>query len=183
MIKVEETPNPNSLKFLSEKVISEIGTEEFQKKELSKVDNNFVKELLSLDGVELILLSKNFLSVKKNDKTNWDSLKPMIISHLNDYFENNKTPILNSKNDEKIFGKEENGETVKQIIEILDTKIRPAVARDGGDIKFKSFDNGVVHVELQGSCSGCPSSLMTLKQGVQNLLCHYVKEVKSVEAV
>ena len=105
----------------------------------------------------------------------------MVISHLNDYFENNNDPILK---DNKIQPNKanNNNETINKIIEVLDTKIRPAVARDGGDIKFKSFKNGVVKVELQGSCSGCPSSLMTLKQGVQNLLKHYVKEVNSVEA-
>ena len=101
---------------------------------------------------------------------------------LHHYFENNKEPILNEKtNDINLDGTQD--ETVKRILEVLDTKIRPAVARDGGDIKFKSFQDGVVKVELQGSCSGCPSSVMTLKQGVQNLLKHYVKEVQSVEAV
>ena len=105
----------------------------------------------------------------------------MIISHLNHYFENNNDPILKQKSEGETI--EQKDETIKKIIEVLDTKIRPAVARDGGDIKFKSFDKGVVKVELQGSCSGCPSSLMTLKQGVQNLLKHYVKEVNSVEAI
>ena len=106
----------------------------------------------------------------------------MVISHLNDYFEKNNEPIL--KEDKIQPNKSNNSnETINKIIEVLDTKIRPAVARDGGDIKFKSFENGIVKVELQGSCSGCPSSLMTLKQGVQNLLKHYVKEVNSVEAV
>ena len=141
------------------------------------------KELLSFKGVELILMSKNFLSVKKSKKVSWDNLKPMIISHLNHYFENNKDPILKGNQNEKKDFNYDDDDTVKQIIEVLDTKIRPAVARDGGDIKFKSFENGVVKVELQGSCSGCPSSLMTLKQGVQNLLKHYIKEVNSVEAV
>ena len=106
----------------------------------------------------------------------------MVISHINDYFEKNKNPIL-KKSEKKIVSSQESGEIIEQIKEVLDSKIRPAVARDGGDIKFKSFKDGVVKVELQGSCSGCPSSLMTLKQGVQNLLCHYVKEVKSVEAI
>ena len=106
----------------------------------------------------------------------------MVISHLNDYFEKNNEPIL--KEDKIQPNKSNNNnETINKIIEVLDTKIRPAVARDGGDIKFKSFENGVVKVELQGSCSGCPSSLMTLKQGVQNLLKHYIKEVSSVEAI
>ena len=180
MIQTETTPNPNSLKFLSEKTISSIGTEEFQRDDLKNVKNIFVKELLELKGVELVLLSKNFISVKKTEDASWNELKPMVISHINHYFENNKEPIL--KGDEKTNIANDTDETVKRIIDVLDTKIRPAVARDGGDIKFKSFEKGIVKVELQGSCSGCPSSLMTLKQGVQNLLKHYVKEVQSVEA-
>ena len=181
MITTETTPNPDSLKFMSEKVISAIGTEEFQKEKISEIENKFIKELLSFKGVELVLLSKNFLSVKKTNKVSWDSLKPIVISHLNDYFEKSSSPILDNRDNtkEKI---ESTNETIEKIKEVLDSKIRPAVAKDGGDIKFKSFNNGVVKVELQGSCSGCPSSLMTLKQGVQNLLCHYVEEVKSVEA-
>ena len=181
MIVTEQTPNPDSLKFLSEKIISDIGTEEFQKKEASIIKNSFIKELLSFKGVELVLLSKTFLSVKKTSEVSWDVLKPMVISHMNDYFEKNKEPILKVKEKEELKDANEN-DTIKQIKEVLDSKVRPAVARDGGDIKFKSFKEGIVRVELQGSCSGCPSSLMTLKQGVQNLLCHYVKEVKSVEA-
>ena len=181
MIQTETTPNPNSLKFLSEKVISAIGTEEFQREKSKDLKNKFVKELLEFKGVELVLLSKNFLSVKKTDDVSWNELKPMVISHLNHYFEKNDEPILKEYKKSNIT-KDENDETVKKIIDVLDTKIRPAVARDGGDIKFKSFEDGVVKVELQGSCSGCPSSIMTLKQGVQNLLKHYVKEVNSVEA-
>ena len=181
MIQIESTPNPNSLKFLSDRVISAIGTEEFQKNKSTNLTNPFVKELLEFEGIELVLLSKNFLSVKKTDEVSWNELKPMVISHINDYFEKNKDPILKEiRNSSKKT--KNNDETVNKIIEVLDTKIRPAVARDGGDIKFKSFEKGVVKVELQGSCSGCPSSLMTLKQGVQNLLKHYVKEVNSVEA-
>ena len=181
MIQVENTPNPESLKFLSENVISTTGTEEFQKNDINNISNSFIKELLSFKGVELVLLSKNFLSVKKDKTVSWNELKPMVISHINDYFENNKKPILEANNETKndiING----DEIVEKIKEVLDTKIRPAVEKDGGDIKFKSFYNGVVKVELQGSCSGCPSSLVTLKQGVQNLLKHYVKEVNSVEA-
>jgi len=181
MIQTESTPNPESLKFLSENVISSIGTEEFQKNDIKKIENSFIKELLSFKGVELVLLSKNFLSVKKTQDVSWNELKPMVISHLNHYFESNKDPIL-KKNELKNRNSEQKDETIKKIMDVLDTKIRPAVARDGGDIKFKSFEKGVVKVELQGSCSGCPSSLMTLKQGVQNLLKHYVKEVNSVEA-
>ena len=182
MIQTESTPNPNSIKFLSEKTISDIGTEEFQKQNSESLSNSFIKELLNFDGVELVLLSKNFLSVKKTEEASWDDLKPMVISHLNHYFENNDEPILKDFNKKENNLNNDDDDTVKRIIDVLDTKIRPAVARDGGDIKFKSFEKGVVKVELQGSCSGCPSSLMTLKQGVQNLLKHYVKEVNSVEA-
>ena len=181
MIQIETTPNPDSLKFLSEKTLSAIGTEEFKKDKENEIKIPFVKELLNFKGVELILLSEKFLSVKKTKEVSWNELKPMVISHLNDYFEKNDGPILReSKKNEKSGDAE--SETVNKIIEVLDTKIRPAVARDGGNIKFKSFENGVVKVQLQGSCAGCPSSLMTLKQGVQNLLKHYVKEVNSVEA-
>ena len=181
MIQIEVTPNPESLKFLSENIISATGTEEFQRNDIDKITNPFIKELLGFKGVELVLLSKNFLSVKKTKDISWNELKPMVISHLNHYFENSKDPILKEAlKAEKI--QNENDETIKKIMDVLDSKIRPAVARDGGDIKFKSFEAGVVKVELQGSCSGCPSSLMTLKQGVENLLKHYVKEVNSVEA-
>ena len=182
MIITELTPNPDSLKFLSEKKVSAVGTEEFQKKDFNKIENEFVKNLLNLQGVELVLLADDFLSVKKNEEISWDILKPTVISHMNDYFEKNDKPILdkeNKKNEDKL----NLGEVEDRIIKVLDEKVRPQVAKDGGDIKFKSFKDGIVHVELQGSCSGCPSSLMTLKQGVQNLLCHYVEEVKSVEAI
>jgi len=166
---------------LSENTISAIGTEEFQKSQINNINNSFVKELLGFKGVELVLLSRNFLSVKKTKDISWDELKPMVISHLNHYFQNSKEPILKKELQDKKT-QDVSDETIKKIIDVLDTKIRPAVAKDGGDIKFKSFEKGVVKVELQGSCSGCPSSLMTLKQGVQNLLKHYVKEVNSVEA-
>ncbi len=180
MIQVEQTPNPNSLKFLSQKVLSKVGTEEFKKSNIAEINIPFVKEVLSFSGVELVLISDNFLTVKKEKSASWDNLKPMIISHLNDHFENNNEPVLiDSKSKKNI----DENETISKIKDVLDTKIRPAVARDGGDIKFKSFNNGIVKVELQGACSGCPSSIMTLKQGVQNLLKHYVKEVNSVEAI
>ena len=183
MIQTETTPNPESLKFLSDNVISAIGTEEFQKNDIKKIENSFIRELLNFKGVELVLLSKNFLSVKKTQDVSWNELKPMVISHLNHYFESNKDPILKKDKLKNRNSEQTKDETIQKIMDVLDTKIRPAVARDGGDIKFKSFEKGVVKVELQGSCSGCPSSLMTLKQGVQNLLNHYVKEVNSLEAV
>ena len=122
------------------------------------------------------------MSVKKDEKTSWDTLKPSIISSINDHFEKNKEPIILKNN--KVLNEKDNDEdeTIQKIKDVLETKVRPAVAKDGGDIQFISFNKGIVNVKLKGSCSGCPSSTMTLKQGVQNLLCHYVKEVKSVEA-
>ena len=182
MIQIENTPNPNALKFLSEKQLSEVETQEFQKKDLSKIKNEFVKNILNFDGVELVLISKNFMSVKKDEKTSWEILKPTIISSINDYFEKNNQPMILKKNSISKKKPLEENETIQQIKDVLETKVRPAVAKDGGDIQFISFNNGVVKVALKGSCSGCPSSVMTLKQGVQNLLCHYVKEGKSVEA-
>ena len=181
MIQIEKTPNPNSLKFMTERTVSLSGTEEFQRKDKDKIKNSFVRELLSLDGVELILLAQNFVTVKKDEKISWDALKPSVVSYLNDYFNKNKGPVLDKVTE--ILSDTNDNDVILQIKEVLDSKIRPAVARDGGDIKFKSFENGVVKVQLQGSCSGCPSSLMTLKQGVQNLLKHYGKEVNSVEAI
>ena len=185
MIQIENTPNPNAIKFLSENVISEIGTKEFQKNKINEIKNNFVRSLLNIEGVELILFSDNFLSVKKEEKANWESIKPSVISSLNHYFENNKKIILLKKEQTNQSTKNEKNsdEIINQINEVLETKIRPAVAKDGGDIKFVSFEKGVVKVELKGSCSGCPSSTMTLKKGVQNLLKHYVKGVESVEAI
>ena len=180
MIHIEQTPNPDSLKFLTQKILSKVGTEEFKKSSLDKINIPFVKEILNFSGVELVLISNNFLTIKKEKNASWDSLKPLVISHINDYFEKNDKPVLMKNIKEKEL---DENEIISKIKDVLDTKIRPAVARDGGDIKFKSFDNGVVRVELQGACSGCPSSVMTLKQGVQNLLKHYVKEVNSVEAV
>ena len=182
MIQIENTPNPNALKFLSEKQLSEVETQEFQKKDLSQIKNEFVKSILNFDGVELVLISKNFMSVKKDEKTSWETLKPTIISSINDHFEKNNQPMILKKNNISKKKPLEENETIQQIKDVLETKVRPAVAKDGGDIQFISFNNGVVKVALKGSCSGCPSSVMTLKQGVQNLLCHYVKEVKSVEA-
>ena len=180
MIHIEQTPNPDSLKFLTQKILSKVGTEEFKKSNLDKINIPFVKEILNFSGVELVLISNNFLTIKKEKNASWDSLKPLVISHINDYFEKNDKPVLMKNIKETEL---DENETISKIKDVLDTKIRPAVARDGGDIKFKSFENGVVRVELQGACSGCPSSVMTLKQGVQNLLKHYVKEVNSVEAV
>ena len=181
-VQTEETPNPNTLKFLPGKTVSEVGSFEFTAKE--QTENRLIKDILSIKEVNMVFLGSDFITVKKTDQILWEEIKPKIISLINEYYLENKDSILDKNYlKQKTSDEEPSDEVVKKIINVLDEKIRPAVARDGGDIKFKSFDNGLVTVELQGSCSGCPSSMATLKQGVQNLLCHYVSEVKRVEAV
>ena len=127
-----------------------------------------------------VFLSKDFISVNKDNENSWDDIKHIVISHINEFYASGKEFVINKDINEQ---NESLDEIEKRIIQLLEDKIRPAIARDGGDIKFKEFKNGVVKVQLQGSCSGCPSSTMTLKQGVQNLLCHYLPEVKEVVAV
>ena len=177
-VQIETTPNPNSLKFLPGKTVSNGGSFEINKKD--DVKNELIRNLMSINGVEGIFLSKDFISINKYDDISWDEIKHIVISLINDFYSNGKEFVI----DKSPFETDENlGEIEKKIVKILDQKIRPAVAKDGGDIKFKEFKDGVVMVQLQGSCSGCPSSTMTLKQGVQNLLCHYLPEVKEVVAI
>jgi len=190
IVETEHTPNPNTLKFLPGKKVSEVGPIEFLKNDKS-IKVTLANKILSLKGVIMIFFGEDFITVKKEENFNWNDLKHSIISEINDYY---------SKGNDVVVGKDlrlakilrkpasdsesvKSNEIVDKINEVLDSKIRPAVAKDGGDITFKSFSNGVVTVELKGSCSGCPSSIMTLKQGVQNLLCHYIPEVKNVEAI
>ncbi len=181
-VQTEETPNPNTLKFLPGKTVSEVGSFEFTAKD--QTENRLIKDILSMKEVNMVFLGSDFITVKKTDQILWEEIKPKIISLINEYYLENKDSILDTNYlKQKTSDEEPTDEVVKKIINVLAEKVRPAVAKDGGDIKFKSFDNGLVTVELQGSCSGCPSSMATLKQGVQNLLCHYVSEVKRVEAV
>ena len=177
-VQTEVTPNPNSLKFLPGKNVSNSGPYEITNKD--QINNELVKNILSVNGVEGVFLGKDFISVNKSEQIKWDEIKHIVTSFINDFYSDGKEFVI----DENI--KEEDSdldEIEKKIVKILDQKIRPAVARDGGDIKFKEYKDGVVKVQLQGSCSGCPSSTMTLKQGVQNLLCHYIPEVKEVIAI
>jgi Fe-S cluster biogenesis protein NfuA len=177
-VQTENTPNPNSLKFLPGKLVSSNGSFEITRKD--ETNNELIRNLLSINGVEGIFLGKDFISINKYDNTSWDEIKHIVISLINDFYSNGKECVIEKDlNDHNHDLKD----IEKKIVKILDQKIRPAVAKDGGDIKFKEFKNGVVKVQLQGSCSGCPSSTMTLKQGVQNLLCHYIPEVKEVESI
>ena len=177
-VQTEITPNPNSLKFIPGKIVSNSGSFEVTKKD--NVNNDLIRNILSINGVVGIFLSKDFISVNKDNENSWDDIKHIVISHINEFYATGKKFIIDKDLDEQ---SESLDEIEKRIVQLLEEKIRPAIARDGGDIKFKEFKDGVVKVQLQGSCSGCPSSTMTLKQGVQNLLCHYLPEVKKVEAV
>ena len=179
-VQTENTPNPNSLKFLPGKTVSNHGSFEITKKD--ETNNELVRNLLSVNGVEGIFLGKDFLSINKYEDIPWDEIKHIIISLINDYYSDGKEYVINQDLNETSKDRDL-GEIEEKIEKILNEKIRPAVAKDGGDIKFIEFTNGIVKVQLQGSCSGCPSSTMTLKQGVQNLLKHYLPEVKEVEAV
>ena len=177
-VQTEITPNPNSLKFIPGRIVSSTGSFEVTKND--NVNNELVRNILSVNGVEGIFLGKDFISVNKYDENSWDEIKHIVISHINEFYASGKEFVINKDLTEQ---SESFDEIEKRIVQLLEEKIRPAIARDGGDIKFKEFKDGVVKVQLQGSCSGCPSSTMTLKQGVQNLLCHYLPEVKKVEAI
>ena len=177
-VQTEVTPNPNSLKFLPGKKVSNSGAYEITNKD--ETQNVLIRNLLSINGVEGIFLGEDFITINKKEIIKWDEIKHIVISFINDFYSEGKEFVI----DESLKEQNSNLDELEQkIVKILDEKIRPAVARDGGDIKFKEFKNGVVKVQLQGSCSGCPSSTMTLKQGVQNLLCHYLPEVKEVVAI
>ena len=167
-VQTEITPNPNSLKFLPGKKVSNSGPYEITNKD--QINNDLVRNILSVNGVNGIFLGQDFISVNKNDQIKWDEIKHIVISLINDFYLDGKEYVIDENENEK---NDNLSEIEEKIVKILDQKIRPAVARDGGDIKFKEFKDGIVKVQLQGSCSGCPSSTMTLKQGVQNLLCHY----------
>ena len=177
-VQTEITPNPNSLKFLPGKKVSNSGPYEITKKD--DIQNELVRNILSINGVEGVFLGTDFISVNKKDSIKWDEIKHIVISLINDFYSEGKEFVIDKNLDEQNSNL---NEIEQKIVKILDQKIRPAVAKDGGDIKFKEFKDGIVKVQLQGSCSGCPSSTMTLKQGVQNLLCHYLPEVKEVVAI
>ena len=177
-VQTEITPNPNALKFIPGKKVSNSGPYEITKKD--DIKNELVRNILSVSGVEGVFLGEDFISVNKNDLTKWDDVKHIVVSLINDFYSDGNEIVI----DENLTESSPDLQEIEQkIVKILDEKIRPAVARDGGDIKFKEFKDGIVKVQLQGSCSGCPSSTMTLKQGVQNLLCHYLPEVKEVVAI
>ena len=178
-IQTENTPNPNSLKFVPGKKVSEIGPVEIL--DIKDTNNELVKNILSIKGVRGLFLYEDFLSVNKSGDIDWSDLKHIVISYINDFYSNGNECVINKDSDRS--SDLNLSEIEKKIVNILETKIRPAVSRDGGDITLSSYKDGVVTVKLKGSCSGCPSSTITLNRGVENLLTHYIPEVKEVISI
>ena len=184
-IQTEQTPNPQTLKFLPGKVVMDEGTAFFQN--IDKASNSpLAKKLFDVDGVTGVFFGSDFITVTKNDSLDWQVMKPLILGAIMDHFNSGEPTINNETNDKgekSLLENSEDSDIVKQIKELLDTRVRPAVAMDGGDIVYDNFENGIVYLHMQGACSGCPSSTATLKMGIENMLKHYIPEVKEVRPV
>ena len=183
-IQTESTPNPNSLKFILDDQEMCTDPMEFKKQE-PNTKSKLAQELLKIDGIENILINKNYISVNKSSFT-WDQLKASILKVISDHFNSGLPAIddditLNKSNTVKYD--EEDASVVNKIDKILSSKIRPAIMQDGGDVKFVEYDSGIVYLALKGSCAGCPSATLTLKNGIENLLKNYIAEVRKVEQV
>ena len=183
-IQTEQTPNPQTLKFLPGKVVMEEGTAFFQNVEEGS-NSPFAKRLFELDGVEGVFFGSDFITITKNQSLDWQVMKPLILGSIMDHYNSGDVTInIQKKNDDTSLKVDDNDtDIVKQIKELLDTRVRPAVAMDGGDIVYDSFKDGVVYLHMQGACSGCPSSTATLKMGIENMLKHYVPEVQEVRPI
>jgi Fe-S cluster biogenesis protein NfuA len=178
-IQTEPTPNPASLKFLPGREVMAAGTAHFASADECE-RSPLAKRLFAIEGVSVVFLGADFVSVTKDDALDWYRLKPAVLGAIMEHFTAGDPTFLGGNDDED---DEDDDEIVTQIKELLDTRVRPAVAQDGGDIIFHRFEEGVVYLHMQGSCSGCPSSTATLKAGIENLLRHYVPEVVEVRAV
>lgn len=181
-IQTEETPNPATLKFLPGRPVMETGTADFPAAEAAK-RSPLAERLFALDGVTGVFLGSDFITVTKDGDRDWYLMKPAILGIIMEHFTAGRPVLLDDAAAPAGADAEEDDEVVAQIKELLDTRVRPAVAQDGGDIIYQGFENGVVFLHLQGSCSGCPSSTMTLKMGIENMLRHYIPEVVEVCAV
>ena len=183
-IQTEQTPNPQTLKFLPGKVVMDDGTAFFQNiKEAS--NSPFAKRLFDVDGVEGVFFGSDFITITKNQSLDWQVMKPLILGSIIEHYNSGQMTITKKqKNENTSLDMDQNDtDIVKQIKELLDTRVRPAVAMDGGDIIYDSFKDGIVYLHMQGACSGCPSSTATLKMGIENMLKHYVPEVQEVRPV
>ena len=180
-IQTEDTPNPETLKFMPGENVLEKGTEDFSNSESTKI-SPLASRLFEVDGVSRVFLGSDFISVTKNVDIDWNTLKPSILTSIMEHYASG-FPVLNDipkkiSEDNSI----EDSETIKQIKDLLETRVRPAVAMDGGDITFCSFEDGIVTLQMKGACAGCPSSTATLKMGIENMLRHYIPEVTEVKA-
>ena len=184
-IQTEQTPNPQTLKFLPGIVVMDEGTAFFQN--IDKTSNSpLAKKLFDVDDVTGVFFGSDFITVTKNDSLDWQVMKPLILGAIMDHFNSSEPTINNETNDKgekSLLENSEDSDIVKQIKELLDTRVRPAVAMDGGDIVYDNYENGIVYLHMQGACSGCPSSAATLKMGIENMLKHYIPEVKEVRPV
>ncbi len=180
-IQTEDTPNPETLKFMPGENVLKIGTADFANLEASKV-SPLASRLFEVEGVSRVFLGSDFISVTKDSSLEWNNLKPSILTGIMEHFSSG-LPALNyiDENDSEVNNIEDT-ETIKQIKDLLETRVRPAVAMDGGDITFCSFEDGIVTLQMQGACAGCPSSTATLKMGIENMLRHYIPEVTEVKA-
>jgi Fe-S cluster biogenesis protein NfuA len=181
-IQCEETPNPNTLKFIPDGlIVLENSTAEFKnKKQASK--SILAEELFKIEGVSGVFFGHDFITITKSKITNWKEIKTEILAAIMDFFLSGQK-ILNDQKKAENDSNQEDSEIVKQIKELIEIKVRPAVAMDGGDIIYRDFADGIVYLELKGSCSGCPSSTITLKNGIENMLKHYIPEVIGVEQI
>lgn len=180
-IQTEATPNPATIKFLPGQDVLKQGTAEFTTVEEAQA-SPLAQRLFSLQGVAQIFLAKDFVSVSKSDDTDWNMLKPMVLAALMEHFSTGQ-PVVNEDFYDKEAAAVEEDEISAQIRELIDTRVRPMVAMDGGDIEFEKFEDGVVLLKMRGACAGCPSSTMTLKDGIENMLKHFIPEVEEVRPV
>ena len=182
-IQTESTPNPATLKFLPGQTVMEQGTADFPN-ENSASSSPLAKRLFTLKGVTGVFLGIDFITVTKPDEIDWEHIKPSILGAIMDHFQSG-APIIDGEQSGSVHAEHsgEHAEIVGQIKELLDSRVRPAVAQDGGDITFHGFERGIVYLQMQGACAGCPSSTMTLKMGIENLLRHYIPEVTEVRPV
>ena len=183
-IQTEQTPNPQTLKFLPGKVVMDDGTAFFQNIEESS-NSPFAKRLFDVDGVEGVFFGSDFITITKTQSIDWQVMKPLILGSIMDHYNSGEETISKDEknNNKSLKSDDKDDDVVKQIKELLDTRVRPAVAMDGGDIVYDSFKDGIVYLHMQGACSGCPSSTATLKMGIENMLKHYVPEVQEVRPI
>ena len=181
-IQTEETPNPATLKFLPGRDVVASGTVDFATRE-SAARSPLADRLFKVDGVQRVFLGQDFVTVTKSDAKDWSVMKPALLGVIMEHFVSGQPVLLGEGAATPAADDAEDDEIVAQIKDLLETRVRPAVAQDGGDIIFHSFEDGVVYLHMQGSCSGCPSSTATLKMGIENMLRHYVPEVVEVRPV